>query len=358
MACHTVTVRGCAGNRARLPIAVRSPGTPLLRCINHQKAPTIHLQRDSITAAQPWIPVFGYGGHIKATTRELVIAHGSTTRHYPLQKVRHLLIVGGHTLHTSAVTNLLKAGTAITFFDIDGTPVGYLYPYGYQPEDGVRTAQERATPYRFAQSLASAGLQSRLLLLDELCDCIGRDIFYAGELDFLYQAREELAASVTMEGIRRLSRLTGDMYYEILSRTTPPELGFRRRAARPYNDPVNAMFSLGYAMLYGNCCVSTIGAHLNPDRGMLHEGAGSLVYDLIEPLKAVMVDRIVIRFAREEISENDYECSEKRCYLDTNLSNQLVQALRDSIDQTRIDTQVQILRDALLTNAEFHVLYW
>ncbi len=72
----------------------------------------------------------------------------------------------------------------------------------------------------------------------------------------------------------------------------------------------------------------------------------------------MMVHRIVIRFAREEISENDYECSEKRCYLDTNLSNQLVQALRDSIDQTRIDTQVQILRDALLTNAEFHVLYW
>ena len=90
------------------------------------------------------------------------------------------------------------------------------------------------------------------------------------------------------------------MHYEILSRTTPPELVPPPRV-RPYNDPVNAMFSLGYAMLYGNCCVSTIGAHLNPDRGMLHEGAGSLVYDLIEPQKAMMVDRIVIRFAREEI---------------------------------------------------------
>ncbi len=351
MTCHTVTVRGCAGNRT-------SSRIPPLRCINHQKAPTIHLQRDSITAAQPWIPVFGYGGHIKATTRELVIAQGGTTRRYPLQAVRHLLIVGGHTLHTSAVTNLLKAGTAITFFDADGTPVGYLYPYGYQPEDGVRIAQERATPYRFAQSIASAGLQSRLLLLDEICDCTGHDIFYVGELDFLYQAREELAASVTMEGIRRLSRLTGDMYYEILSRAIPHELGFHRRATRPYNDPVNAMFSLGYAMLYGNCCVSMVGAHLNPDRGMLHEGPGSLVHDLIEPQKAVMVDRTVIRFAREKISENDYECSEKRCYLDTNISNQLVQALRDSIDQTRIDTQVQILRDALLTNAGFHVVYW
>jgi CRISPR/Cas system-associated endonuclease Cas1 len=77
-----------------------------------------------MTATEPWLPVFGYGGHIKATTQELVIAHGSATRRYPLETVKQLLVVGGHTLNTSAVTNLLKAGAAITFFDIDGTPVG------------------------------------------------------------------------------------------------------------------------------------------------------------------------------------------------------------------------------------------
>ncbi|PKL61568.1 MAG: CRISPR-associated endonuclease Cas1 [Methanomicrobiales archaeon HGW-Methanomicrobiales-2] len=272
--------------------------------------------------------------------------------------MKHLLVVGGHTLHTSAVTNLLKAGAAITFFDIDGTPVGYLYPYGYRPDEAVRLAQERAAPHRFAQPLATAGLQSRLLLLEELYDRAGQDIFYAGELDFLHQAREELAVAVTMEELRRLSRLTADMYYEILSRTLPPGLGFRRRTSRPYLDPVNAMFSLGYAMLYGNCCVSMIGAHLDPDLGMLHEGAGSFVHDLIEPQKATMVDRAVLRFARDEVSDGDYECGEKRCYLDGNLSARLVTALRDSIDQSRIDAQVRILRDALLTNAEFHVLYW
>jgi len=311
-----------------------------------------------MTATQPWLPVFGYGGHIKATTQELVIAHGSTTRRYPLLAVKHLLVVGGHTLHTSAVTNLLKAGAVITFFDIDGTPVGYLYPYGYRPDEAVRTAQEQAAPHRFAQPLATAGLQSRLLLLEELYGRSGQDIFYAGELDFLHQVREELAASVTMEELRRLSRLTADMYYEILSRTLPPELGFRRRTIRPYLDPVNAMFSLGYAMLYGNCCVSLVGAHLDPDLGMLHEGAGSLVQDFIEPQKAAMVDRTVLRFARDEVSGEDYECSEKRCYLDGNFSARFVAALRETIDQPRIDTQVHILRDALLTNAEFHVLYW
>jgi len=93
-----------------------------------------------MTATEPWLPVFGYGGHIKATTQELIIADGSTIRRYPLQAVKHLLVVGGHTLHTSAVTNLLKAGAAITFFDIDGLPIGYLYPYGYRPDGAVHEA--------------------------------------------------------------------------------------------------------------------------------------------------------------------------------------------------------------------------
>jgi len=311
-----------------------------------------------MVATEPWLPVFGYGGHIKATTQELIIAYGSNTRRYPIHSVKHLLVVGGHTLHTSAMTNLLKAGAAITIFDIDGTPVGYLYPYGYRPDEEVRLAQERAAPHRFAQPLARAALQSRLLLLAELYDRAGEEVFYAGELDFLHEVREELAVTVTMEELRRLSRLTTDMYYEILSRTLPPELGFRRRTGRPYLDPINTMFSIGYAMLYGNCCVSVVGAHLDPDVGMLHEGSGGFVHDLIEPQKATMVDRAVLRFAREEISSEDYECGEKRCYLDSGFLARLTTALRDSIDQTRIDAQVRIVRDTLLAGADFHVLYW
>ncbi len=311
-----------------------------------------------MTEAGTWLPVFGYGGHIKATTQEVIISRGSKTSRYPLERVSHLLIVGGHTLHTSAVTNLLKSGAAITFFDIDGTPVGYLYPYGYRPDEAVRLAQERAAPHRFAQPLAMAALQSRLLLLGELSDRGGGEaIFYAGELEFLHQVREELEISVTMDELRRLSRLTTDMYYEILARTIPPELGFRRRTTPPHTDPVNTMFSLGYAMLYGNCCVSVVGAHLNPDRGMLHEGPGGLVYDLIEPQKASMVDRVVLRFAGEEVSTDDYECGEKRCYLDPAIVKRLTEALRDSIDQDRLDAQVRILRDVLLSNAGFQVLY-
>ena len=82
----------------------------------------------------------------------------------------------------------------------------------------------------------------------------------------------------------------------------PWNLDFTRRTVRPQTDPVNAMLSFGYAMLFGNCCVSVIGARLDPDHGFMHDGKGSLVQDLIEPLKAGMVDSIVFQIARESLT--------------------------------------------------------
>ncbi len=78
-------------------------------------------------------------------------------------------------------------------------------------------------------------------------------LFYEGELEFLQKSREELAFLIKLDEIRRLHRLVSDMYYEIISRSLPPDLGFRRRGTRPHTDPVNAMLSFGYAMLFGTC---------------------------------------------------------------------------------------------------------
>ena len=62
------------------------------------------------------------------------------------------------------------------------------------------------------------------------------------------------------------------------------------------------MLSFGYAMLYGNCCVPVVGSRLDPDIGLMHDGRGSLIHDLIEPLKAEMIDPIVFHIAREDHS--------------------------------------------------------
>ena len=147
------------------------------------------------------------------------------------------------------------------------------------------------------------------------------------------------------------------MYYEIMSRTLPPELGFRRRSMRPHQDPVNAMLSFGYAMLFGNCTVATIGAGLDPDGGLLHDGRDSLIHDLIDPLKPGMVDTVVFQIAQKTLREEDYELTPGRCMLSDDLIQEITGQLHTSIKTDIINRQAISLANSIRTGSEFTVLY-
>jgi CRISPR-associated protein Cas1 len=316
---------------------------------------TIHSQffmKDTISV--PWFTIAGRGTHVKATQTDLIIERKNEIQRIPISKVGHLLVVGAHNLNTSAVIQLLKAGTAITFFDLDSTPLGYLYPYGYRVDDETRSAQARVATHRYAVLFAKSAMKARLLFLEGLVEQHSWSLFYEGELDFLHKARDEVEYLIRMEEVRRLHKLSTDMYYEILSRQIPPGLAYRRRTERPHRDPVNAMFSFGYAVLHGICLRSVAGAHLDPDQGCLHEGGGGLVQDLIDPLKPPMIDDPLFAIAREGIPADEYDIGGTRCYLSDDLIQRIVIALQGTINQELIDAQVVSFRQSLLYNKDFH----
>jgi CRISPR-associated protein Cas1 len=306
------------------------------------------------TVNVPWYTIAGRGTHIKATQTDLIIERKNEVQRIPLSRVGHLLVVGSHHLNTSAIIQLLKAGSAVTFFDLDSTPLGYLFPYGYRVNEEIRTAQERATAYRYAVLFAKHATKARLLFLETLAERNTWDLFYEGELEFLHKAYDEMEYLIRMEEVRRLHKLASDMYYEILSRQIPPGLAYRRRTERPHRDPVNAMFSFGYAVLHGICLRSAVGAHLDPDHGCLNEGPGGLVQDLIDPFKPTMVDDVLFAIAREGIPADEYDIGGTRCYLSEDLIQQIATRLQQTIDQQRIDSQVLAFRESLLHNQEFH----
>jgi CRISPR-associated protein Cas1 len=305
----------------------------------------------------PWQIVAGFGAHIRATATRLSIMHKGQTQEYPLRSVKHLLVVGGHTLHTSALTHLLRSGAAVSFFDADGTPLAVLRPFGYEEDRRMREIQHAASPHAYALALTRASIRARLMLIEKTGVALGRDLFYEGERDIIVQGMDELEYLVKMDELRRVHKLATDMYYEIMSRSVPAELGFKRRSGRPHRDPVNAMLSLGYALLFGNCCVAVIGAGLDPDRGMLHQGDRSLVLDLIDALKPAMVDEAVFSFARNRLREGEYECSTSRCHLEPHAIRRLVEAVRAGLDQGLIDENVACFREALLKNEDFQIVY-
>jgi len=305
----------------------------------------------------PWISVSGFGAHIKSTQKKLIIQKKNNLEEYPLDSIKNLLIIGGHTISSSTIVNLVKNGACISFFEPDGNPVGIIRPFGDRNDTELHRIQQAIPRHRYAIALAQAAIKSRIFAIERVQEIQNTSLFYEGEQQILHNSQSELEYLIKLDEIRRLHRLTTDMYYEIMSRNIPPDFGFRRRTIRPQSDPINAMLSFGYAMLFGNCCVSVIGSRLDPDSGLMHDGKGSLVQDLIEPLKAEMIDSVVFQVARASLTLSDFEQTPTRCMLSDDLIKEMIGLFHTSINNKKIDELVYNLFNAITNNSEFIVRY-
>jgi CRISPR-associated protein Cas1 len=305
----------------------------------------------------PWLLVSGFGVHIKSTQKKLMIQKKNVVEEYPLDSIKNLLVMGGHTISSSTIVNLVKNGAFISFFEPDGNPIGIIRPFGDKTDTEIYRIQKSIPRHRYAITLAQTAIKSRLFAIQTIQENQNIHLFYEGEQEFLHNAQEEIQYLIKLDEIYRLHRLTTDMYYEIMSRNIPTDFGFRRRTIRPHSDPVNAMLSFGYAMLFGNCCVSLIGARLDPDSGLMNEGRGSLVQDLIDPLKAAMIDKAVFQIARESLSPSDYEPTPNRCILGDELTQNLIELFHSTINNEKIDEVVYGFYHAITSNGEFRIRY-
>lgn len=85
---------------------------------------------------------------------------------------------------------------------------------------------------------------------------------------------------------------------------------FSGRNRRPPEDPVNALLSYFYSILANDCASALEAVGLDPYVGFFHRdrpGRASLALDLLEDLRAVMVDRFVLRIInRREIDKKGF----------------------------------------------------
>ncbi len=99
-----------------------------------------------------------------------------------------------------------------------------------------------------------------------------------------------------------------DLFERVLAETG---FGFEKRTRRPPRDPVNAMLSMGYGLLATDCQSAAQAAGLDPAVGFLHAerpGRPSLALDLMEELRPVVVDRLVLSTLRlGQFKQADFE---------------------------------------------------
>lgn len=129
-------------------------------------------------------------------------------------------------------------------------------------------------------------------------------------------ARRTLSA-IDVAALRGLEGEAALVYFGCfngLLRTDAPAFAFGGRSRRPPLDRANALLSFLYAML-GHDCRSALEAHgLDPQVGFLHAdrpGRASLALDLMEELRPILADRLVLSLVnRRQISPEDFVIEE------------------------------------------------
>jgi CRISPR-associated protein Cas1 len=96
------------------------------------------------------------------------------------------------------------------------------------------------------------------------------------------------SSTCTLDQLRGLEGAAAAMYFEAYFSAFAPALGATGRNRRPPRDPVNAVLSLSYTMLYAQATAACWAAGLDPALGALHtlsHGRAALACDLMEPYR-------------------------------------------------------------------------
>jgi len=144
------------------------------------------------------------------------------------------------------------------------------------------------------------------------------------------QVRQMLGEKFDADRVFGFEGLAAAHYFEGLSQVMPIE-----KRDQEGKDAPNALLNYGYGMLYGEIEKACLFAGLDPYLGFLHAdryGKPSLVLDLIEEFRPVIVDRAIITlYAQKQINESDFEQGGDKIFLSKEGRKKMIKAIMERL---------------------------
>lgn len=136
--------------------------------------------------------------------------------------------------------------------------------------------------------------------------------------DGLHASGSAALVAGSLDGLRGVEGDAAHAYFSVFGRMIRAEgIAFNGRNRRPARDPVNAMLSFFYTMLARDMATACESVGLDPQMGYLHAcrpGRMSLALDLMEELRAPVVDRFVLALInRKQLGADDFRKEGEAC---------------------------------------------
>lgn len=260
----------------------------------------------------------------------------------PVQKLDQLVIQGNSMVSTAALRLLAENDIGVYFADWRGHCWGALDAFD------TRSTELNALQYSRAQDTNSTLNISRAIVAGKIANCrlvlrryVRNHALEDAELRDLEQAAMQHAAerADTLDAVRGHEGMAARIYFSALSDLLPEAWQFDKRTRQPPLDPVNAMLSYGYAVLFANIKTLIRRRGLDPHVGNLHafrDGHAALVSDLMEEFRPLIIDATVLQLIfKQSIKPEDFvldDQAELPCRLTDAGRKKLIHALEAKLN--------------------------
>lgn len=285
--------------------------------------------------------------------RFCVEREGRTVLALPPVNVDQIMVFGPIQVTTQALHLAAKHDCAVSFLSWLGRCRGRFEPPGGASLSLLQSQVVRQQDAAFALGIAcrvvAAKLHNSRCILARSQRHHRTPLQHAETGQRLRELETDVMQADRIERLRGLEGAAAALYWRAFAELVPPQWSFQQRVAHPAPDPVNALLSLGYSLLY-HCVGGLLGARgLDARLGFLHAPGGNhmaLASDLMEAFRAQVVDATVLRLLHTgRLSADGHHVEDGRCRLSEDAVRIMIQGIEDRFNAVARHPQTQVSQD-------------
>jgi CRISPR-associated protein Cas1 len=299
---------------------------------------------------------------LKRKENTLFVTVNGRTTPFPIEKVRHLVLLADSSLTTKLLCLCGQHGVRLSIFDYYGYCKGTFEPVAQNPAGRVKLAQ------------------AALVLDNEKRQAIARELVRGTahnmrSLLAYYQYRGNTAVKPMLKSMDALTTkiaatqdsatlmgIEGNLHQHYYSawQHIDKRLDFGKRVRRPPNNPINCLLSFLNQLVYTVARHEAFKTHLDESFSFLHsanQSRSSLSLDLAEPFKPILSHALIFRLVRKNImQDNWFEQQDGVCLLNDTGRKHIVEHFATRLEEQRAGCSYRswLYQEAL--NIERHIL--
>ena len=267
--------------------------------------------------------VSGQNCYVTVQQEALVIKQGKDVCYeVQLPLLEQVLIFGSSQITTQAIRACLWQDIPIAYLSRMGYCYGRILPItrGYRQLSRYQQELSPVDKLLAARAIVRGKLKNSRVLLRRQKKRLNSELLdkTLSSLDYL---AEEASKADSWQKLMGFEGAGAAQYFSAFGEClTNPDFVFTGRSRRPPGNPVNAMLSFGYQVLWNHLLALIELQGLDPYYACLHQahdGHAALASDLIEEMRAPIVDSLVFYLVNRSVMDikNDFAYRDGGCFL-------------------------------------------